>query len=208
MNEGNGPHGSAEIYSRYAKSIDPSSETQAPTTIIISTDPVSAEMQAIKMMRLNKNPTGLFTVAAMPAYLKASAGVSGALTPTYNIGVIDESKMDVRRIINGVVVSTSLNGVNTAGAANRANLNIERITRGHVFIEYALPGNCVGRLSRLEISDARGAVVRALSGKVYGHRNHFSWDERNSHGKRVSTGIYFIRLSAGVVRLAGQVVVI
>jgi hypothetical protein len=42
-----------------------------------------------------------YDIASMPSYLKASAGVTGAIDPTYNIGVLDEKKMDVRRIVNG-----------------------------------------------------------------------------------------------------------
>jgi hypothetical protein len=71
----------------------------------MSTDPVTAEMQTIKMMRLNKKPAGGYGVNDMPKYLRASAGVTGALPDTsLNFGVIDETKMDIRRIINGVVM--------------------------------------------------------------------------------------------------------
>lgn len=100
MNEGNGPAGGMDDYSMYSKRIDPTSTNDKPTTIIMSTDPISCEFQAIKMMRLNNGKS--YAIADLPDYLKASGGIGGALTPIYNIGVIDERLMDVRRIVNGL----------------------------------------------------------------------------------------------------------
>jgi hypothetical protein len=41
----------------------------------------------------------------MPKYLRASAGIMGVLPDaSLNFGVIDETKMDIRRIINGVAI--------------------------------------------------------------------------------------------------------
>ncbi|HUI94009.1 MAG TPA: hypothetical protein VLX68_17355 [Chitinivibrionales bacterium] len=99
------PHSASVNYYNYASSIDGSiaNAMVPPTTIIMSTDPVTAEMQAIKMMRLNKKPAAAFGANDMPRYLRASAGITGALPDkALNFGVIDEKKMDIRRIINGV----------------------------------------------------------------------------------------------------------
>lgn len=103
MNEGNGPAGGIDDYSVYSKKIDPSSTNNKPTTIIMSTDPISCEFQAIKMMRLNKGKS--YAIADLPDYLRVSAGIGGALSPVYNIGIIDERLMDVRKIVNGNKVS-------------------------------------------------------------------------------------------------------
>jgi uncharacterized protein (DUF362 family) len=99
LKEGNGPRGDADSFLTYAKKIDPSTENPAPNTVIMSTDPVSAEFQAIKVARMCDNKR--YTLKSMPSYLKASAGVRGDLKPVYNIGVLDEKKMDVRKIVNG-----------------------------------------------------------------------------------------------------------
>jgi uncharacterized protein (DUF362 family) len=99
LKEGHGPKGNPDDFTVYAKKIDPASDNPNPNTVIMSTDPVAAEVQAIKVIRMRENRP--YDAASMPDYLKASGGIEGALTPTYNIGVIEESKMDVRRIING-----------------------------------------------------------------------------------------------------------
>ena len=104
--EASGSPGSPSMpYFNYASSLDKTiaNTSVPPTTIIVSTDPVTAEMQTIKMMRLNKKPAGGYRVKDMPKYLRASAGVKGALPDaSLNFGIIDEAKMDIRRIINGV----------------------------------------------------------------------------------------------------------
>jgi hypothetical protein len=103
MNENNGPSGGMDDYSVYSKKIDPSSTNNKPTTIIMSTDPISCEFQSIKMMRLNNGKS--YAIADLPDYLKASGGIGGALSPVYNVGVIDERLMDVRRIVNEIIIS-------------------------------------------------------------------------------------------------------
>ncbi len=105
MNEGNGPAGGKDDYLTYSKKMDPTSKNNNPTTIIMSTDPISCEFQAIKMMRMNKNKP--YSIPYLPNYLKASGGVSGNLWPVYNIGIIDENAMDVRKIVNNHIVTES-----------------------------------------------------------------------------------------------------
>jgi hypothetical protein len=70
----------------------------------MSTDPVSAEYQAIKMMRTQ---AGLTTaVSNMPAYLQAAGGVAGSLSTVYDIGEIDPAKMIYCEIVNGTITFT------------------------------------------------------------------------------------------------------
>ena len=69
--ESNGPRGTPQNYSRYSQSMDATSTNPNPTTIIMSTDPVSVEMQSIKMMRIQGQKA--YTVADMPNYLKRPA---------------------------------------------------------------------------------------------------------------------------------------
>jgi uncharacterized protein (DUF362 family) len=103
LKEGHGPRGSADEFLVYAKTIDPASDNPSPNTVLMSTDPVSAEMQAIKILRLREAKP--YSLETMPHYLRASAGITGVLDPTYNIGILDETKMDLRRIINGKIPS-------------------------------------------------------------------------------------------------------
>jgi Domain of unknown function (DUF362) len=193
MNEGNGPAGSADNYTTYAQSIDKTSVTQCPTTIIMSTDPVSAEMQAIKMMRINKN--GAYTVADMPPYLQASAGLSASgFSSVYTIGIIDESQMNMRKMINGVaaVMPYAVSGALYASGVGIAARHVE----GHdsAFIEFNCPVEHAGREAFIEIYTTKGAVVRKLPLRVLGVRNNVSWDERDGRGSLVSTGTYIVEL--------------
>jgi hypothetical protein len=196
MNEGNGPAGNADNYTTYAQSIDKTSTTTCPTTIILSTDPVSAEMQTIKMMRINKN--GAYTTADMPTYLQASAGMTASgFTTSNNIGVIDESQMTVLKIINGAstpVLNPAAGLMGPSGAAIVAHH-----IKGHAntFIEFKLPVNRVGSEASIEIFDNRGALVRKFSHKVLGVQNHCSWDEKDERGGLVSKGTYIVHLVSG-----------
>jgi hypothetical protein len=102
LKEGHGPKGDADSYLTYAQKIDAQSTNLTPNTVLMSTDPVTAEFQAIKIMRMRDGKP--FTVKSMPAYLRSSAGIPAGLKVNYNIGIIDEAKMDVRRIVNGKAV--------------------------------------------------------------------------------------------------------
>jgi hypothetical protein len=202
MNEGSGPTGAAQDYSTYAKSIDNTAASQCPTTIIMSTDPISAEMQAIKMMRINKGKK--YTTADLPVYLRASGGIDGsALTPTYNIGTIEESQMDIRKIIN----ASTPTRIHPLSSGNTVNVGIsahEIGGRGSVFMEFALPSDHAGKDAKIEIFNAQGSRVAVLSQKVLGVLNHLSWDKKDVRGKLVSRGRYVARLSSGLVRESTQ----
>ena len=86
-----GPNGPRFSYLNYAKTMDPATTNPAPNTILMSTDPVTAEFQGIKIMRINENEP--YAPETMPDYLRASAGIAKALDPAYNIGVLDEKEM-------------------------------------------------------------------------------------------------------------------
>jgi hypothetical protein len=97
IDEGKGPFGGVSDFSTYVKSIDPSSSGKNPNTLIVSTDPVSCEVQAIKILRINKNRS--YLPDSLPDYLQASAGIKRSGFSVYNIGIIDEKLMDIRKII-------------------------------------------------------------------------------------------------------------
>jgi hypothetical protein len=201
-NEGNGPLTTPDDFSTYSKAIDPTSTCKCPATIIISTDPISCEMQTIKMIRMNKN--GKYGVSDMPKYLQASAGVSGALTGTgYNIGIIDESNMNIRRIINGVT-SVAEHPLSAEGRSS-ASLAVSPLP-GHAvtFIEYRLPPSHIGQEASIAIYSLTGALLRNESLKVVGALNHFSWDNKDRAGSAAPAGTYIVRVKAGAVSLSTQ----
>jgi hypothetical protein len=202
MNESHGPGGTADDYTNYAKSMD-SNATLCPTTIMMSTDPVSIEMQTVKMMRLNANPPGKYGKADMPTYLRASGGdtSSGLSGTTYNIGQIDEAKMEIRRIINDLVMVE--NHPDLGGAAAGANIIASPI-KGHrgTFIEFRLPHDHAGHDAQIELYDIKGALVHRHSQKVLGALNHFSWDNKDASGKLVSLGTYVVHLTSGKIHLS------
>jgi hypothetical protein len=199
--EGQGPEKPATLFTKYAQKIDSASTTQCPTTIILSTDPISAEMQAIKILRMNKDG-GAYTVSDMPPYLQSCAGIETAgFSPTYDLGVIDEAQMTIRRMVNGVgVLSPAMLSAKRAGALVSAHQ-----IKGHsTFIDFALSKEHFGKEALLEIFDAKGSLARAFSQKVLGVRNHLSWDEKDSRGNVVANGMYVIRLASGSVRESSQ----
>lgn len=197
--EGAGPEAPAVSFKKYAQQIDESSNTQCPTTIIMSTDPVSAEMQAIRILRMNKD--GAFGVSDMPAYLQASAGIEKeGFTPTYDIGIIDETAMDIRRIINSAVRDPIFSARNSSCPM----VSAFQIKGHNTFIDFALPKDHFGKDAVLDIFDMKGARIRSFTQKVMGVRNSLSWDERDVRGRVVSKGIYVIRLSSGAARRSSQ----
>ncbi len=201
-NEGRGPSNPADVFSTYSKKIDTSSTCQCPTTVIMSTDPISAEVQGVKILRMNKGAS--FAKDDMPGYLKSCAGIDvTGLTPTHNIGVIDETQMDIRRIVNGQIIAVKDPG---RAAANRTGsmVSAHQIQGHSTFIDFSLPKEHFGNQAKIEIFDAQGSLARSFSHKVMGVRNNVSWDEKDSKGNNVSKGMYVVRLSSGTVREASQ----
>jgi len=197
-----GPLKDPNIYTTYSKTMDPTSTCQASTTIILSTDPISCEMQAIKMMRLNKGKN--YGVNDMPNYLKASAGVSGALSGTvYNIGVIDESKMERRYIINDVV-SIGGHPVSPADKTPSSIVVSALPSHGYTFIQYCLPARSIGKEASITIHSMNGALLHAHSQTIPGVANHYSWDHKDQAGNDVPAGRYIVRIVSGKARLSAH----
>ena len=204
MNESNGPSGSADNYSTYSKTMDSSSTATSPTTIIMSTDPISCEMQTIKMMRINKK--GAYATANMPDYLKASGGVTvSGWSPINTIGTIDETKMDIRKIINGNF-TTSVRPLAGGNDTRHGADIIAHQIQGHnsTFIEFSLPSEHVGKDASIEIYDMAGALIQRFIRNVQGIRNHFSWDEKDVRGSLVAKGRYVVRMVSGMVNASSE----
>ena len=207
-NESNGPTGSATIYGTYAHSIDNTIAATAsvpPTTIIMSTDPISVEMQAIKMMRLNSG--GAYATAGLPPYLQACAGMTASgFTKTYNIGTIDEAKMKINKIVNGT--ATPVLNSDSGPMASQTGIVACHIKGHNTFIEFKLPEEHVGKDASIEIYDTKGALVRKLSRKVLGIQNNLSWDEKSERGALVSKGTYLVHLISGGKRASTSVTIV
>jgi len=219
--EGNGPGGTPQNYNVYANYMDPTIllATSAnpvasnPTTIIMGTDPVSVEMQSIKVMRVQGKKT--YAVADMPDYLRASGGVvvtgtnwppnPSAPTAMDNIGVIDESKMTVLRIQNGVPLSSIAERSHEQSQSFGSAVAAKQV-QGHAstFIEFRLPADHIGKDAAISIFDMKGGLVRRMPRKVLGVLNNLSWDERNGRGALVKKGMYVVQLDCDMVRQSSQ----
>jgi hypothetical protein len=200
--EGNGPLKPPDDFSIYSKYMDPTSTCKCPTAIIMSTDPISCEMQTVKMMRLNKNPAGKFGANDMPNYLKASAGISGALSGTvYNIGVIDESKMDFRYIINDVV-SIGAHQVSPADHTPSSIVVSALPGHGYTFIQYSLPARYIGKEVSITIHSMNGVLLHAHSQTIPGVANHYAWDHKDQAGNKVPAGQYIVHIVSGKAKLS------
>jgi hypothetical protein len=210
LEEGYGPTGTISdkhgVYSTYVKSMDSTSTIQGPATIMMSTDPVSIEMQTIKMMRIANG--GKYTKDDMPDYLKASAGMTGtSLTPVYNIGVIEEGngKMDIRKIINGSGVTPIHEFLTPSEDKALIGFSAHQINgHGSIFLEFHVPSDHAGNTATIEIFNAQGGKVRTFSHKILGVINQLSWDKRNSQGALMSKGMYIARLASGAFSKSTQ----
>ncbi|MGD9201919.1 MAG: T9SS type A sorting domain-containing protein, partial [Chitinispirillia bacterium] len=125
---------------------------------------------------------------------KASGGVSRALTPTYNIGIIDETQMDVRRIINGQGITTAVK--NQVGRVQHGNmLKAVQLNKQPVcYIEFSVPESDIQNCADIEIVNVSGAVVRTFNTLIQGVVNNISWDQKAGNGRYVSKGLYIVRL--------------
>jgi hypothetical protein len=212
--ESHGPSGyPPEDFNRYSRFMDATSTNTNPTTIMLSTDPVSIEMQAIKMMRIQGQ--GQYAVANMPNYLKASGGVvvTGTNWPPNpavpntmdNIGIIDETQMDIRRIINGVPV-VAVKDRPLAQARSAGPFVTASQVRGHnsTFIEFALPESHAGGTATIEIFDLKGKRIAHLSHRVGGVLNHLSWNETDATGRHAGRGVYIVHLVSGAINISSR----
>jgi hypothetical protein len=194
------PHSASISYATYAKTVDSSitGSTAAPCTIMMSTDPITAEMQAVKMMRLNNG--GGYDVGDMPKYLRESGGVDAGLSgSTQNIGVIDEAEMDIRRIINGN--GTAVRPFRPAARGSRATVSASHVKgQRNTFIEFSVPLGHVGGVASIDIFNSRAARVWTASRRTAGVVNHLSWDERDLAGRGVAPGLYVARVTTRTVR--------
>lgn len=211
-NEGNGPGGimgtddlKPENFSTYVKTMDSTATVKHPSTIIMTTDPVTAEMQAIKILRINKNKT--YGPTNLPAYLQSAAGVDKAgFTPTYNIGVLDETGMTIYKMINDVVVSGPVRTFrNSSEFAASVRMSTHPVQGNEcVSIDFFLLNDHIGKKASIEIFDAQGSLIRKLVHLVGGLHNQCSWDQKDSRGANVSRGMYIAKLSCGPAKISSQ----
>jgi flagellar hook assembly protein FlgD len=62
---------------------------------------------------------------------------------------------------------------------------------------------------RLEIYDARGALVRTLvDGHVGAGRHERRWDGRDHAGRQVGSGVYLVRFASGGQRTSQKMVIL
>ncbi len=214
-NEGNGPGGimgtddlRPEDFSTYVKAMDDSADVKNPSTVILTTDPVAAETQAIKILRINKNKS--YAPSDLPAYVQSAAGIDkSGFNPTYNVGIMDESKMEIYRIINGEIIDGPVAAGKQRSADNNAPsaaLSARQIAgSSSAFIEFRVPDTYLGRRATIDIFSGDGRLFRSFVRPVTGLHNHFSWNLRDTRGVRVPAGLYLARLSCGRMKLSAQV---
>jgi flagellar hook assembly protein FlgD len=70
-------------------------------------------------------------------------------------------------------------------------------TRGAAELAFTLPGSGV-RPVRLRLYDVHGRLVRVLiEGPLPAGSHRLPWDGRDQVGRRVASGVYFLRLETG-----------
>jgi len=184
-------------FSTYVKTMDSTATCESPSTLIMSTDAVSCEVQAIKILKINKGKT--YGVNDMPKYLRASAGIAGALSDaTYDIGEIDELKMDIRKIVN----QTGIVAVTRREHENRSEIRLTTTSlprQRTTYFEFSLPSRLQGTGARLSVFDITGKQIFSTDLRVQGILNHYSWDRMSGAGMPVPAGRYVVELTAADV---------
>jgi hypothetical protein len=195
--KGSGINAGPTDYSTYTKKIDPNCTTKATSTIIMSTDPVSADMQAVKVMQMNDGKT--YGISDMPKYVQACAGVSGALSGvSYNIGVVDESKMSITKIVNEEIVSPVKIVEKNSSVNNEYLLIVSSLSRqGLVHIDYTVPSMRLGDRSSIYIYDMLGNLLFSKDLSIEGVLNHFVWDLKTQSREMAGRGKYLCKLKIG-----------
>jgi hypothetical protein len=186
--------------------MDPDTTDGRPNTVILSTDPVSAEFMMYKVMRIRDNQA--YTVNTLPTYLRASGGITGGLSPVYNIGVLNEAAMDYREIINEDVIALDHPLKVSEISRNGALLVSPNPARAFVRADVTVPAGYRKKSARLEIFDMRGRLVRKISVPVLGARNRAVWNGTDARGRRVTPGKYIIKADLGWRVLTQKVTII
>lgn len=81
-------------------------------------------------------------------------------------------------------------------------------TRGGALLAYALPGGGPAAVA-LEMYDLGGRLVRTLVRATQpAGRYQVTWDGRDDHGRRLASGVYFVRLSLGARQQVKRLVIL
>lgn len=203
--EGDSEHGTVKTFLDYGKTMDPTTTNPLTNTVVMSTDPITAEFQAIKILRVQDGTP--YTVASMPDYLKASAGVSGTLTPVYNIGIIDESAMDTREIINGQVIAVDRGPLSGKSVKNGSLTVHPNPARSYALLDLMTPAGFKGKKVSLEIFNMRGKLVRKIDRPVQGIKNRIVWDGKDARNRTVTSGRYVVKARLGAKVLSAAITV-
>ncbi|MEW6041057.1 MAG: DUF362 domain-containing protein, partial [Elusimicrobiota bacterium] len=213
--EEQGPSGGPDTFPVYVSATDPTAGTTDPSTIIMSTDPVTAEFQAIRIAKIQGGtPPNDVTTAIMPNYLKASGGdTSGTLETVYNIGRINPLEMDKGEIINGTITAQPQPvGIKSITSFKERSLGpVIKDIRPNPFrnkceIHFNPLPLMKGKTASLRIFSSDGRMVRSFISIINGERGIITWDGKDSSGNPLAPGIYILRLeSAGISSKRGVI---
>lgn len=214
LKEGSGPSGSWGsnfYYTKYVETIDPDSDDPRPNTIVITTDPITAEFQAVKIMRMGHG--GGWDVDDMPKYLQASGGIEGSLDTVLNFGIIDESEMIYGEIINEEITvnidPTDVVNKETSLLKNNIKLMVySGLSNKSIFIDFTVPSYYTGEKAEITIVNIRGRRVRRLSQKLLGIRTRAVWDCKDTSGRHVAAGKYIVKARIGNMNLVNSVSIV
>jgi hypothetical protein len=214
MVEGHGPSGAPDRFGTYVKSVDPTANNLAPCTMVMSTDPVTAEFQAIRIAKIQDGAVPANVDASiMPNYLKASGGDrSSALSTVRNIGQINPSNMDKGEIINGVITATPspVKNNNLELKKQGGSLRIMGVNpnpfKGSCTIRFTCDPKIADRAGSLKIFNTGGKMVKSFVHTVRAGANSMVWDGKDSIGQSVPSGSYVLKLEVGGIVATEKIV--
>ncbi|OGJ86448.1 MAG: hypothetical protein A2268_01390 [Candidatus Raymondbacteria bacterium RifOxyA12_full_50_37] len=205
---GSSPSASANSFLIYAQTKDPATADTRPNTVIMSTDPVTAEFHGVKVRKLQFNQT--YNVSDMPNYLRASAGKTSSLSASpYNIGIIDEADMDYREIINGVITNSGSEKFSSSASKEKAAMQVNpNPVSPNAYIDFLAPQNSHQKQAVVEISDIKGQIIWRKEVSILGINNRVVWTGVNSRGKRAVPGRYVVSVNLGTKILSNTITLI
>jgi hypothetical protein len=117
--------------------------------------------------------------------------------------------MDIRRIVNGKVITTAANRKSSFTPAGVDRIRVAHIPSSRTaFVEFGLPHSAVGTPVNIEFYTLKGDLVHSAQWSIQGIVSHYSWNERDTHGSAVPSGMYLVRVASNNVTLNAKLRII
>ena len=105
-----------------------------------------------------------------------------------------QQNKNLETLISAQSSSTASNAVNYIGHTVAAMSDQVSLTNGSATINYALDHNVAD--NAITISDAKGRIIRSLTGETGQGAHTITWDGKDANGNTMADGVYKIAIAA------------